>query len=1200
METRTVRVEGLPTEIALERLKDKLTIYFLRSRNGGGEIENVDVVQELPAYALVTFEETDVAQRVLQMKGHILSVSGKSYPLKVTSPSTELSPDEIFSRVSMIVDYRRFPDSIKHSMKSLREIHKDIQFSIDQTEELFTVNGKYTKIQAFSHDVMKMLGIENKNLKELVLPQRNIEMDDESKFRVIRNSEEVSCPLPESKTRNQKSKAEKQNQRFEAEKGNPRSKCETQNLRILEVNGLKAKYGNFQHEQDAQQLEDFSLVMDSDIYMYIQKFHQAEFQKILFKHEVEVVDVSSNGITTLYLQAGFETGNHIGSLTKALYDLLHLYQRFEASLRKEQISKIDLKYDSRSLQRVPKEIQKLCPSLLCLEDDGCFYLIGNVIDLSQAKQYIQDLMPPKDMGKLVKPSELLLSQNSGTHQRTTSSGSSKEHETDKKSSPTKSELKGEHKLAANFSHPKAEVSLLKTAFLADKDSMRPSSIWSKEGDNQKTRETLLSTQLNEEHPIRDAETVVFPGPDTGENGQKDPPVTDRMKGDISPKTSETSPSFSLDRCTNNLQSTGTRKSLGPMKPYSHDSALQYLSLYNTQGTSNILDSEHSKPKITLRRSNSFSAGRLKEANPSCPEANVKEHSKVVKDTEILDEMCLYTWLWSFMKQMSNITELCNGSGIQIDEETTQDITILKIRTDNKTKLDLIKQYLQSLYQSLSTELTYQTFSYCELGVEGPHDEALNEWYSNLIGHCNKLRLKKLEHSVHLTYPKEAQSSITEEHTKFIMSRSKALRHSSQLYATDKHISGQHRTKDVYSSNPYSVPYSSPFVVDVSDRQTYLNREEATGEMNSDPPRTSDSLSDFQGMEDEEDSNRPKELLVLSSDDAKYNLVTGNGACLGQAKAFQEVSISEKEALAHLRDPMRLENGGTEMDISKVKKMLPDKFQLLKNKSKGGLQDDTGNQRSDIRPWDGGPLSLPTGLYNTQQNIAGLKALNEQSDFISKLSSSGQTNLDKCFFPNHGTQEESADKPQLRHSNLGQKIVEKKARNCDQCKQGDIGTATAQCGHSFCRNCFSASEDTCTACLRSSPVGAQHAVRGTMTHAILSSSVMGYYQDPTLKIIYDIPDGVQGPGDPNPGSLFTGGRFEAFLPDNKEGRKLLTLLERGLARGLTFRILSHPSGDKLTWNILHKTSLQGGKSKNGYPDTQYIGNVFRQLKEYGIE
>ncbi|XP_029430053.1 uncharacterized protein LOC115074610 isoform X2 [Rhinatrema bivittatum] len=1217
MEQKTVRVEGLPTEIPLERLKDKLTIHFLRSRNSGGEIESISIVSEPPAYALVTFEEADVAQRVLQKKGHVLSVNGKTYPLRVTSHATELGPDEIFSRVSMIVDYRRFPDSIKHAMKSLREIHKGVQFSFDQTEELFTVNGKYTEIQAFNNDVLKMLGLGSKNLKEHPSLQCNIKKVDTSMVRVTQNSEEVSCPLAESKfetwnlkskaeseTQNPRSKAEKRNPRSKAKKGNPSNKPEIQNLRIVEGDGPNTMYRNPKDEQDIEQLDDFSLVMDSDIYMYIQKFHHAEFQKILCKYDVEVVDVSSDGITTLYLQAGFETANHIGALTKAHFDLLHQYQQFEASLRKEQISKTDVKCDGRTLKMVPEELQKLCPSLLCLEDDRFFYFIGNIIDVSQAKHYIQDLMPPNEMGRLVKTSELSVGPHSAARQRPSSSRGSMEYKSDispKRTSPTKFELKAEHKLAANFSSPKVEVSLLKPTPSIDIESMRSLGIWSKEDDYQKKEETLQITQLN---PIRDIEMGIFPGTGTaaGEIGQKDPQVTDRMKGDILPKTPETFPSFSMSKDNKVLHSTGARKNLGPLKPYSHDSALdalQYLSLIDTAGMSSFLDFEPSKPKITLKRSNSFSAGRPKEVNPPWQEVKFKEPSKVAKDTKILDEMCLYTWLWSYMKDASNITKLCDEGGIQIDEENTQDITILKLSANDKTKLDSVKQSLQSLYHRLSTDLTYQSFSYSEIGVEGPHDEVLNEWCCSLLSRCANLRLNKLEYSLLLTYPKEAQLSVTEEFTKFILNKSKALMHSSQPFVYDKHISMQLRTEeDREQGHAWDIKHNSSSdphldtdsLLFTSDHQTYLNRD-VTGEMNSDPQKKPpESISDFRGMEGEDDSSEPKELLALNSDEVRDRM-TENGSYLGQAKAFQEGMTSEKEGLTQPRDLVRLETGGTEMVVSKVKKALPDKFHLLKNKTKGGLHDETGDHRPSIHPWDGGPLSLPTGLNNAQQNYGGQKALSEHSDFISKLSLGSQTNQ---------AREEIAAKSQLRHPSVGQEALEKMSRNCDQCRKADTGTATAQCGHSFCRSCFSISEDTCIACLRSPPVNSEHVIKGTMTYRILSQSLAGYYRDPTIIVIYNIPNGVQGSGDPNPGRSYKGGRFEAFLPDNKEGRKLLPLLGRALDQGLTFKIHPHHSGDQLTWNILHKTSQQGGKLKNGYPDAHYFGNVFQQLKEHGIE
>lgn len=55
---RIVRVSGLPSDIEDCRLKDKLLIHFLRTRNGGGEIDSVSFVKAIPVSALITFEDS--------------------------------------------------------------------------------------------------------------------------------------------------------------------------------------------------------------------------------------------------------------------------------------------------------------------------------------------------------------------------------------------------------------------------------------------------------------------------------------------------------------------------------------------------------------------------------------------------------------------------------------------------------------------------------------------------------------------------------------------------------------------------------------------------------------------------------------------------------------------------------------------------------------------------------------------------------------------------------------------------------------------------------------------------------------------------------------------------------------------------------------------------------------------------------------
>ncbi|NXP56018.1 IN35 protein, partial [Heliornis fulica] len=95
MAGRTVRVSGIPPDLPPDRVADKLTIHFLRSRNGGGEIADVRVLPGPQPCALITFEALEVARRVLKTEGHVLSVGGKMYPLEVTAHVEELSPDQV-------------------------------------------------------------------------------------------------------------------------------------------------------------------------------------------------------------------------------------------------------------------------------------------------------------------------------------------------------------------------------------------------------------------------------------------------------------------------------------------------------------------------------------------------------------------------------------------------------------------------------------------------------------------------------------------------------------------------------------------------------------------------------------------------------------------------------------------------------------------------------------------------------------------------------------------------------------------------------------------------------------------------------------------------------------------------------------------------------------------------------------------------
>jgi len=67
--------------------------------------------------------------------------------------------------------------------------------------------------------------------------------------------------------------------------------------------------------------------------------------------------------------------------------------------------------------------------------------------------------------------------------------------------------------------------------------------------------------------------------------------------------------------------------------------------------------------------------------------------------------------------------------------------------------------------------------------------------------------------------------------------------------------------------------------------------------------------------------------------------------------------------------------------------------------------------------------------------------------------------------------------------------------------------------------------------------------------------------------------------PKPGLPYNGIERHAFLPNNVDGREIVTLLKKAFDSGLVFTISdSHMTGrkDVITWNdIHHKTSVHGG-------------------------
>ncbi|KAJ6665456.1 hypothetical protein lerEdw1_003297 [Lerista edwardsae] len=165
----------------------------------------------------------------------------------------------------------------------------------------------------------------------------------------------------------------------------------------------------------------------------------------------------------------------------------------------------------------------------------------------------------------------------------------------------------------------------------------------------------------------------------------------------------------------------------------------------------------------------------------------------------------------------------------------------------------------------------------------------------------------------------------------------------------------------------------------------------------------------------------------------------------------------------------------------------------------------------------------------------------------------------------------------------------------------------KCKHEFCRECIDQAmryKPACPVCNVFYGAMEGNQPPGTMHISKDRLYLPGYEGYGTITISYSIPDGYQTKNHPNPGRSFWGAVRTAYLPDNKEGREILQLLQRAFNQKLIFTVgQSRTSGrtDVVTWNdIHHKTSRFGGPDCFGYPDPHYLKRVREELKAKGIE
>ncbi|NWQ70994.1 DTX3L ligase, partial [Neopipo cinnamomea] len=246
------------------------------------------------------------------------------------------------------------------------------------------------------------------------------------------------------------------------------------------------------------------------------------------------------------------------------------------------------------------------------------------------------------------------------------------------------------------------------------------------------------------------------------------------------------------------------------------------------------------------------------------------------------------------------------------------------------------------------------------------------------------------------------------------------------------------------------------------------------------------------------------------------------------------------------------------------------------------------------------------LYAAEKRIMNLLKIEDSTQTKNKAPLSSDLNSQEAT----GALKKKLNVRQKQIAFVGQAKakMEEKDDDCPICMDRIKNKETLRkCKHAFCKSCIDqamAIKQVCPVCNTVYGVMKGDQPEGTMSTRQIMFSLPGFEYCGTIEINYNMKGGIQTINHPNPGQRYHSTQRTAYLPDNVEGREILTLLKRAFDQKLIFTVgQSRTTGAQnvITWNdIHHKTSITGGPTNFGYPDPDYLQRVRSELKAKGIE
>lgn len=606
---------------------------------------------------------------------------------------------QIIPRLSATVDYKQLPGGFS-AVSGLLESHPDIQINYDTDVELYTLRGSYTKVQAALEQLLIPQSAGKKHTGQVVPPVQLVQKQNTQEAHDLsRRSNKETVRLENNLFRKTPDQV-KAGRHGSTSVGS--TSLDNNNQAALPLSGAT-------NTSD----EDCTLIVDSDVFQYTQKNYQDEYKQILNQYGVNAVEMTNQGLTTLFLCVVSETGNSRRDweyLKLVRKNMSSFFRKNESTICRTPLSKSALG-SVQDLERAKMALSVKLPNLLLSEDEWNVYIIGSPADVGQAKQFLLEqckaLEKKEDIGSSLSfsPCSSGSSGHSKEH-RATSSGlptlDSMASKTDAEESERKSEGAKKYKLATRFKDSQLGMLANRPADLIIRGGpLSPSG--SKHSGPAEGFDVVSETTKSASDRVPRA-----PGLITGEDCLFESGDARSLEAALQKK-----PLVNSDTRTKVLSlpfSTST------LPPAGSGTTLKRASSF----------SGSSQPKVEVRSQGSQddSSKSVERTRPSSSGNSCQKQLNALGGFSV--ELTVSQVMWNYIKEAYGARVDDLTSDVQVKEtrsEGSSDVTVM-LRGGNQSKLNLCLIALQRLVSHVSEDFAVSQVRLSELGITNPADENL--------------------------------------------------------------------------------------------------------------------------------------------------------------------------------------------------------------------------------------------------------------------------------------------------------------------------------------------------------------------------------------------------------------------------------------------------------------------------------------------